>query len=149
MISAFNPEGYDDRQVLHVRQLQINATYSVMRQNDKSGDAWISQDDTSASTDDIGDYFNTAMASKLSIDQVADDATILVPLFNIEDGAIAKAILASDPPCTPGSWVTPSLEWYSPSASYTRRGWSSNLSPLEPPSSFPYQPTFGLQRSSS
>ena len=98
MISAFNPEGYDDRQVLHVQQLQINATYSVMLQNDKSGDAWISQDNTSASTDDIGDYFNMVMASKLSIDQVADDATVLVHLFNIEDGTIAKAsILASGP----------------------------------------------------
>ena len=53
---------------------------------------------TSASTDDIGDYFNMAMASKLSIDQTPDDATVLVPLFNIEDGAIANAsILASGP----------------------------------------------------
>jgi hypothetical protein len=43
VISVFNPEGYDDRQVLHIQQLQINAAYSVMRQNDKSGDAWISQ----------------------------------------------------------------------------------------------------------
>jgi hypothetical protein len=53
---------------------------------------------TSASTDDMGDYFNMAMASKLSIDQTPDDATVLVPLFNIEDGAIANAsILASGP----------------------------------------------------
>ena len=53
---------------------------------------------TSASTDDIGDYFNMAMALKLSIDQTPDDATVFVPLFNIEDGAIANAsILASGP----------------------------------------------------
>ena len=53
---------------------------------------------TSAFTDDIGDYFNMAMASKVSIDLVADDATVLVPLFNIEDGAIANAsILALGP----------------------------------------------------
>jgi hypothetical protein len=37
----FNLEGYDDRQVL---QLQINAAYSVMRQNEKSEDAWTSHD---------------------------------------------------------------------------------------------------------
>ena len=53
---------------------------------------------TNASTDDMGDYFNMAMASKLPIDQIADDAIVLVPLFNIEDGAIANAsILASGP----------------------------------------------------
>jgi hypothetical protein len=40
VISVFNPEGYDDRQVLHIQQLQINAAYSVMRQHDKAGDAW-------------------------------------------------------------------------------------------------------------
>ena len=44
MISVFNPEGFDDHQVLHIQQLQINAAYSVMRQNVKSGDAWASQD---------------------------------------------------------------------------------------------------------
>jgi hypothetical protein len=53
---------------------------------------------TSASTDDIGDYFNMALASKVPIAQVADNATVLVPLFNIEDGAIANAsILATGP----------------------------------------------------
>jgi hypothetical protein len=30
VISAFNLEGYDDRQVLHIQQLQINAANSVM-----------------------------------------------------------------------------------------------------------------------
>jgi hypothetical protein len=53
---------------------------------------------TSASTGDIGDYFNMALASKVPIAQVADNATVLVPLFNIENGAIANAsILATDP----------------------------------------------------
>jgi hypothetical protein len=53
---------------------------------------------TSLSTDDMGDYFNMTLASKMPLDQVADDATVLVPLFNIEDGAIANAsILASGP----------------------------------------------------
>ena len=33
MISVFNPEGYDDRQVLHIQQLQIDAAYSVMLQS--------------------------------------------------------------------------------------------------------------------
>jgi 3'-phosphoadenosine 5'-phosphosulfate (PAPS) 3'-phosphatase len=44
IISVFNPEGYDDRQVLHIQQLQINAAYSVMQQHDKAGDAWTQQD---------------------------------------------------------------------------------------------------------
>jgi hypothetical protein len=50
VISAFNPEGYDDRQVLHIQQLQINAAYSVMIQSDKSGDASASQDPSLFST---------------------------------------------------------------------------------------------------
>jgi hypothetical protein len=53
---------------------------------------------TSVSTDDAGDYFNMTVASKLAIDQVAADAIVLIPLFNIEDGAIANAsILAAGP----------------------------------------------------
>jgi hypothetical protein len=46
VISKFNPEGYDDSQVLHIQQLQINAAYSVMRQAEKTGDAWLPQDPT-------------------------------------------------------------------------------------------------------
>jgi Zinc finger C-x8-C-x5-C-x3-H type (and similar) len=44
VISEFDPEGYDDSQVLHIQQLQINAAYSVMRQAEKTGDAWLPQD---------------------------------------------------------------------------------------------------------
>ena len=51
MISTFNPEGYDDHQVLHLQQLQINAAYSVMRMNDKFGDARASQDPSLFSTE--------------------------------------------------------------------------------------------------
>jgi hypothetical protein len=57
---------------------------------------------TSLSTDDMGDYFNMTLASKMPLDQVADDATVLVPLFNIENGATWPPA----PLCTPGSWVT-------------------------------------------
>lgn len=53
---------------------------------------------TSESTDDIGDYFNMTLASRVSTDAVAADAVVLVPLFNIEDGAVANSsILAAGP----------------------------------------------------
>jgi hypothetical protein len=46
VIFKFNPEGYDDSQVLRIHQLQINDAYSVMRQAEKTGDAWLPQDPT-------------------------------------------------------------------------------------------------------
>jgi Zinc finger C-x8-C-x5-C-x3-H type (and similar) len=44
VISNFNSEAYDDSQVLHIQQLQINAAYSIMRQAEKTGDDWLPQD---------------------------------------------------------------------------------------------------------
>jgi hypothetical protein len=44
-----------------------------------------------------------AMASKVSIDLVADDAIVLVPLFNIEDGAIDFGIRPHHVRPAPGS----------------------------------------------
>jgi hypothetical protein len=65
------------------------------------------------------------LASKLEIDRVPADAIVLIPLFNIADGAIANAsILAAgqDPLCMSDSWVNPSLARFSLSASRTRTG---------------------------
>ena len=43
VISAINPAGYDDRQLLTIKKLQINDAYSIMRQEEKA-DAWASED---------------------------------------------------------------------------------------------------------
>jgi hypothetical protein len=80
-----------------------------------------------------------AMASKLSIDQVADDATVLVPLFNIEDGAIAKWPLGYPQP----RMIFAKFIAYS--AGVECQPFPIGTSCIK----FPYQPTFGLQRSSS
>lgn len=43
VISAINPVGYDDRQLLTIKKLQINDAYSKMRQEEKA-DAWAAED---------------------------------------------------------------------------------------------------------
>ena len=45
MISALNPDGYDDRQIVHISALQHNAAYSLQVQQEKK-DHWASQDAT-------------------------------------------------------------------------------------------------------
>jgi hypothetical protein len=99
---------------------------------------------TSLSTDDMGDYFNMTLASKMPLHQVADDATVLVPLFNIDvQSRMAQSRMPRSWLCTPGSWVTPSLEWCSHSALHTRAGWNPKHFQFELALSFPRLPTSG------
>lgn len=64
VMSMFNPEGFDDSQVLHIQQLQINAAYSVMRQAEKAGDSWLPQEPSSyASTAEPGGLYQINMMS--------------------------------------------------------------------------------------
>jgi hypothetical protein len=48
VISALNPVGYDEKQILSVRKLQINDEFSLMYKAEKEAedDAWASQDPT-------------------------------------------------------------------------------------------------------
>ena len=78
VISKFNPEGYDDSQVLHIQQLQINAAYSIMRQAEKTGEAWLPQDPTSyPAATDTGVQFQinmmSASAPTVNTDIASDD----------------------------------------------------------------------------
>jgi hypothetical protein len=78
VISKFNPEGYDDSQVLHIQQLQINAAYSVMRQAEKTGEAWLPQEPSPypAALDSSGLYqinMMSASAPTVNADIASDD----------------------------------------------------------------------------